>query len=198
MKPLPHFLAILAAAAVSFSAQAQTTSSPSEPVSTGKVIATNAQTGVMTMMSAQTRAPLSFYGMNEAKIETNSGKIVGLAEIRPDMAVTVHYAERQGKWYVSRIAIPDATPAPAIPAVTVDQRRALSSPAARDGDITTQPGSKAAIDNDITTQPGSKAAIDNDITTQPGTKAKMDNDITTQPGKKAANDPDITKKTDAR
>ncbi len=179
-------------------------SSPSAPVSTGKVITVDSKNGAMTIFSEQTRGPITFYGLSEATVQTNDGTPATFATIRADMPVTVHYATRDGRLVVSKVSIadPNAT-APAVvtapgtlpTAPLIPTPRAtlpLANPALTDGDITTQPGSKARIDNDITTQPGMKARTDNDITTQPGSKALTDHDITTQPGSKARTDKDIT------
>jgi hypothetical protein len=82
------------------------------------------------------------------------------------MQVTVQYAERGERWYISKVLVPE--PNPPVVGAPIYTERGETSRAATDGDITTQPGKKATIDNDITTQPASKATIDNDITTQPG------------------------------
>jgi hypothetical protein len=105
--------------------------------------------------------------MERANIFSADGKPALTTDLQPGMQVTVQYAERGNRWYISKVMVAEPRNNTVVGAPTnVD--RALTQKAAKDGDITTQPGSKAAVDNDITTQPGSKAAIDNDITTQPG------------------------------
>jgi hypothetical protein len=108
--------------------------------------------------------------MTRARVETSAGRPVGFAQVQPEMSATVYYALRGQQWYVGKLVIAEPPKAPAVAELTRAQRRALNSKAARDNDITTQPGSKARLDNDITTQPGKKDALDNDITRQPGNR----------------------------
>ncbi len=165
-----------------------------DPVSTGIVQGVATKTGALTIRSNETSRPITFYGMEKASIARESGTPAALADVQPGMQVTVRYAVRGDRWYINKVLLPDATSAPALATIPAGSDPALRSPAARDGDITTQPGSKAMIDRDITTQPGSKAAIDRDITTQPTGTAAVDGDITTKPtgNAAAATDGDIT------
>jgi hypothetical protein len=86
----------------SLSAQAQT------PVSTGIVQGVGKEDGTLMLRTDQPNAaPLTFYGMDKAKIETVTGKVGTLADISAGMSVTVHYAQQANRWYVSRVLIPD-------------------------------------------------------------------------------------------
>lgn len=161
-----------------------------EPVSTGIVQGVAPTTGVLTIRSAETQRPITFYGMDKATI-TAGDKAAVINDIQPGMQVTVKYAVRGDKWYISKVLLPASTstsltPAAAAAPVAVDP--ALRTPAARDGDITTQPGSKAAVDGDITTTPSGRAAVDDDRTTKPtgNAAAATDGDRTTKPGSESA------------
>lgn len=166
-------------------------------VTTGKVTAVDPKAGTMTVLSDQTRRPIDYTALSRTPVQFGSGKVATLADVAVGQAVTVEYATVGKNIAVAKVMIPNPE-SPAAPVarkpLTPGERSGLTSPAALDDDITTQPGSKARTDNDITTRAGSKARIDNDITTQPGRKARTDNDITTQPGKKVPGDGDITKK----
>ena len=75
-----------------------------------------------------------------------------------------YYSSYSRYWYPPWIVRPDANLfVPAGP-LTSAETKALSSKAAHDGDITTNPGVKARIDRDITTKPGRKDPFDRDIT----------------------------------
>ena len=146
-----------------------TVSHGQEPVSTGIVQGLAPSVGALTIRSDQTSSSLTFYGLERANIFTSDGALANVGSIQPGMPVTVQYAVRRNRWYISKVILPETVPAAAILPSPVFIPE-LGSRAATDGDITTQPGSRALIDNDITTQPGSKAAFDNDITTQPGSR----------------------------
>jgi hypothetical protein len=138
------------------------------PISTGSVISTSPRDGLMVIQSAQTGGPITFYGMDKARVETKTGRVATLADIRAAIPVTVHYTPVDGRWYVGKVIIPEpqAEPVTATTLTTAEQK-ALNSKAAKDGDITTKPGVKARIDNDITTKPGTKDPLDPDITKKP-------------------------------
>lgn len=176
-----------------------------DQISTGKVIGVSEDRSMLTIMSAQTKKPIVYYGLTEAQITAADGKSVGLDGVNVGANVSVHYLVKDKRLHVSRIVLPTEnataatttvplTPAPGTAVLPNAERRALKGTAIRDGDITTNPGSKAMIDNDITTQPGSNAATDGDITTEPGFNPLTDRDITTQPGKILKNDGDPTTK----
>lgn len=157
------------------------------------------------MASGETVAPASLQAGQMVTVhyqETNEGWMLSKVVVGNTIVPTVPTLVRPSPGAAPVIVNGTGSPAPAattaggvVPnALPAGERKALTGGAVRDGDITTQPGSKATIDRDITTQPGAKAAIDRDITTQPGAKAATDRDITTQPGSKAATDRDITTK----
>jgi hypothetical protein len=136
------------------------------PISTGSIVSVDRPNALMVIQSAETQGPITFYGMDKARVETKSGRLVTFADVQPKMSVTVYYTPVEGRWYVGRVLIPD-TQAAATPAgseLTTAEQKALNSKAANDGDITTKPGVKARIDGDITTKPGKKDPRDPDIT----------------------------------
>lgn len=162
-----------------------------EPVSTGIVHGMVEKAGVLTLRSDQNQRLLTFHGMDKANVFTADGQPAKMADMQVGQRVTVQYATRDGKWYISKVILPAPAAAPAA-GLPVNVDPAVRSRAANDRDITTQPGSAARIDGDITTQPTNNAAVDRDITTQPPNHALYDRDITTQPGSKALIDNDIT------
>jgi hypothetical protein len=172
MKPSQSLIAatLLALAAPQMSAQTEVVTSG--PVTTGSVVSIDQPKGLMTVQSAQLQAPITFYGMEKAKVESSGGQLLTLAQIRPQMPVTVHYTPIEGRWYVGKVVIPDpqAVPVAVVPSepLTAAEQKALNTKAATDGDITTKPGVKARIDSDITTKPGKKDPADPDITKKAG------------------------------
>jgi hypothetical protein len=135
------------------------------PISTGSVLSIDSRDGLMVIQSAETGGPITFYGMNKARVETRTGRVATFADVRTQTPVTVHYTPVEGRWYVGKVIIPESQTVPAADAgLTSAEQKALNSKAANDGDITTKPGVKARIDADITTQPGKKDPRDPDIT----------------------------------
>jgi len=134
------------------------------PISTGAVVSIDPENATMIIQSNETRAPITFYGMNKARIETGAGRVATFVDVQPKMPVTVYYTPIEGRWYVGRVLIPDAQAVLPNTALTSAEEKALRSKAANDGDITTVPGVKARIDDDITTKPGKKDPRDPDIT----------------------------------
>jgi Cu/Ag efflux protein CusF len=169
------------AAAVALVCSGISTVQAQEPVSTGIIHGLVEKAGVLTLRSDQNQRLLTFHGMDQANVFTADGQPAKMADMKVGDRVTVQYATRNGKWYISKVILPAPTAAPAA-GLPVNVDPAVRSRAANDRDITTQPGSRARIDNDITTQPTNNAAFDRDITTQPPKNAAFDNDITTRPG----------------
>jgi hypothetical protein len=169
-----HFTTALAAAcAFGLSAQAQT------PVSTGVVQAVAQEEGTLTLRANQPlAAPLVFHGMNKAKIETVDGKVANLGALTPGLSVTVHYAQRDNRWYVSRVVIPD--PTVAATGSTSSGATGTGTTGTAAGATVVQPGNPT-LDGDITTRPGQNAAGDRTVQ-PPGTNPANDGDITTEPG----------------
>jgi hypothetical protein len=137
-----------------------------EPVSTGIIQGVVPKAGTLTIRSDQTTRPITFYGMDRANIFTADGKPALIGDLQPGIKVTVQYAIKGERWYISKVLLPEQRPV-AVTGAPINVDPAVISPAARDGDITTQPGAKAAVDRDITTQPTGNAAVDGDITTNP-------------------------------
>jgi hypothetical protein len=157
----------LAATAVGFmtrSTQAQTTVVVGEPIVRGRVVLANPQTRVMTVSVASPRAPVKFYRWERARIIRTGGRPATFAELRPGTEVVVHYAPYEGRWYPQSILLPDPNLVVPPTYLSPGESKALYSPAANDGDITTNPGVKARIDTDITTKPGQKDPLEHDIT----------------------------------
>lgn len=136
------------------------------PISTGRVTSVDGTHGTMIIQSTETRGPITFYGMSKARVETSKGQLATLQRVLPGMPVTVYYTPIEGKWHVAKVLIPENFTAPAQPGteLTGSEVKALTSKAANDGDLTTEPGVKARIDDDITTKPGTKDPRDPDIT----------------------------------
>lgn len=127
------------------------------PVTTGTLTAVDRKMGTMTLLSNQTGRPVKYFGMKGAVIRFDTGKAASFGDLAVGQNVMVEYANYKGRLIVANVSIPSPKPPPApnYPApLTPGERRGLYSKAARDRDITTQPGSKARTDNDITTQPG--------------------------------------------
>ena len=152
--------AILAALGCIATLNAQT------PVSTGTIQAVGKEEGTLTLRANQAlAAPLIFHGMDKAKIETASGKVATLADLAPGVSATVHYAQRDNRWYVARVVIED--PTAAVPATGTGTAAARQADPATDDDITTRPGQGAPADRTVR-PPKTDAATDGDITTERG------------------------------
>jgi hypothetical protein len=161
------FLITLAAIGVGVltpSALAQTTVVVHEPVVRGRVVLANPQSRIMTVSVASRRAPVKFYRWERARIMRTGGRPATFAELRPGTEVVVHYAPYEGRWYPQSILLPDPNLVVPPTYLSPAEGKALHSPAANDGDITTNPGVKARIDTDITTKPGQKDPLEQDIT----------------------------------
>lgn len=150
-----HFFSSAMAAAVLWLGS-MTVSHGQEPVSTGIVQGTVPAAGTLTIRSDQTTTPLTFWGMERANIFTADGQLATVGDIEPGMPVTVQYAVRGKRWYISKVILPEQRANVVIGApINIDP--ALRTRAANDNDPTTNPGSAAAIDNDITTVPASNS-----------------------------------------
>ena len=141
------------------------------PMNSGLVQSLSKEHGTLTLRTeAGTTGSIVYYGMDKADILTASGKPAKIADISPGQRVSVFYGKRGDQWFVSRVLIPDPTPAPAVlplPATIPGPVPAITSRAATDGDITTKPANSAAIDGDRTTRAPNSAATDGDRTTVP-------------------------------
>jgi hypothetical protein len=141
---------------------------PQGVVSTGRITNVSNQAGVIALRVDQTGAQLVFEGMNNVPIYFADGRAASFADLEVDRHATIYYGSQGGRWVVAKVMLgAPPTPVAPAPAATHSEERALKSPAANDGDITTQPGTKARIDNDITTKPGSKDPLEHDITRKP-------------------------------
>lgn len=136
-------------------------------ISTGRVLDVG-EGGSMIMRVDQSGVPLLFHRLDQTPIFFADGRRATFADIKLQQHATVYYQLAGKRWVVGKTVI--ANPLPSVqpaPALTAAELKALDSPAANDGDITTQPGAKARIDNDITTKPGSKDPAEHDITRKP-------------------------------
>jgi hypothetical protein len=152
-------VAILTLTAVSAFAQVS--------VTTGTVTAVVKESGAVTVLSDQTHRPISYTAMDKAVVQFASGKVATIADVAVGQHVAVEYTVNGNALLVGKFLLPDPKPAAPVanaPALATGERKGLTSKAARDNDITTQPGSKARTDRDITTQPGTKDPKDSDIT----------------------------------
>jgi hypothetical protein len=116
--------------------------------------------------------------MGKAKIETVDGKVATLASLTPGLNVTVHYAQQDNRWYVSRVVIPD-------PAAATTTTATTATGTTSGGTATGQPANPAA-DDDITTRPGQGAAGDRTVQ-PPQVNATNDGDITTEQRRTSTN-----------
>src|SRR5689334_22055010 len=82
----------------------------SGPISTGKVVALDKTAGTMQVRSEQTAHPITFYGLQTARVETSTGRAVPFAEVATETPVTVHYNVRDGRWFVAKVVIPESAP----------------------------------------------------------------------------------------
>jgi hypothetical protein len=99
------FFAALAATALSLScAVAQV------PVSTGIVEGITPKDGALTILSDQTHGNLSFYGLEKAPIFTADGKVLQLSDLLPGQRVTLEYAARDNRSYVSKVILSEPRP----------------------------------------------------------------------------------------
>lgn len=142
------------------------------PSTTGTVMALSRETGHVTVLPGSSQRPLYFRDMKRARYLYGSGRRASFDNLRAGQVVTVEYLHRGNAWYVGRVILPNPTdrPYPQMPpgGLVTAERRATTSRAANDRDITTHPGTKARIDGDITTQPGRTDPYTNtDITKRP-------------------------------
>lgn len=94
----------------------QVTASAQEIVTTG-VVQKVGDDGSLVVHSDQTQGPVTFYGVQNTNIFTVDGSPALLGDLQMGTKVTVQYAVRGGKWYVSKIMFMGAGPAvPASPA----------------------------------------------------------------------------------
>ena len=101
------WLAIWTTLAFDFAA-AQTTVVQSEGVAAGKVVVVDPAARSLTIMTEPGHVPMSFYGLERARIETSTGRSRTLAELRPETPLAVYYIPYEGRWYAQRVLIPDA------------------------------------------------------------------------------------------
>lgn len=92
-----------------------------QPVTTGIVRNVDPQKGLLTVLSDQTRQPISYAGADRANIYTVDGKPALLTDLQQGTPVTVTYFERGNAFYVDHIVFgevstnPRAAAAPAVP-----------------------------------------------------------------------------------
>jgi hypothetical protein len=139
---------------------------------TGTVTAFSRETGQLTVVPGGSHRPVHLRDMKRAVYLYGSGRRASFDNLQEGQVITVEYVRRGDRWYVGKVVLPNPTdrPYPAMPpgGLDVATRRASTSRAASDRDITTQPGSKARFDGDRTTQPGTTDPRTNtDITKRP-------------------------------
>jgi hypothetical protein len=159
---------IAAALAIILSTTGASVAETGRSVATGTVISLAPERGTLAVRAGSSK-PLVFTAVDRANVVTTSGREATLGNVRVGLPVTLYYVAGKKSRMATRIIIPD-TIAPQVtvaPSLTPAEVKALQSPAANDGDITTEPGVKARIDDDITTQAGKNALADPDITKRP-------------------------------
>lgn len=82
-------------------------------VTTGVIEQIAPETGVLTVRSAQTKRPITFYGMDKAMLVQAQGRTPSLRDLTPGMSVTVQYAVRNKQWFVDKLIYGDERPAAA-------------------------------------------------------------------------------------
>jgi hypothetical protein len=149
----------------------------------GTITAYSRETGQLTLQRDSRLKPLVFQRMNNVPVMLASGEMIPTTELWAGQKATVHWEKAGNHWIVSKVVVAEVAPRvrqrPIQVALPRAERWALTSKAATDRDITTQPGAKAIIDRDITTQPGTKQPWDRDITKKSPDTANSDRDITT-------------------
>jgi len=90
------------------------------PVSTGIIVSVDPKAGEMTMQSDQLKKAVTFYGLNSVNIFHVDGQVAPMTDLEPGRHVTIEYAERQGRWYISKVMLNpkrSVVPAPVVPVV---------------------------------------------------------------------------------
>ena len=100
---LSSFSSLLTTAALALGLYMAPTAQAQEPVSTGVVQEVVAATGVLTIRSDQTQRAITFYGLNTANIFTVQGAPAQLSDLQTGTPVTVQYAIRDNRWFVSKV-----------------------------------------------------------------------------------------------
>lgn len=108
-----------------------------QQVSTGIIEGYQPQAGTLTIRSDQTKGLITFFGVNKSNIYTTDGKVASIAELPLGSKVTVHFAEKDKQWFVSRVVLPPAAPMPKGLPVNAEPPNSRAGAKANDGDITT-------------------------------------------------------------
>jgi len=150
----------------------------------GRITTFIKETGTLTLVpESRAVTPMTFVNMDKAIVFLSTGERGTNADLQPGRGATIHHTVAGNRLIVSKVVLSEPPPAaaPVVPGagLTTAEKRALQTPAANDGDRTTNPGAKARLDDDITTQPGQKDAADRDITKKPAGNANKDGDRTT-------------------
>jgi hypothetical protein len=98
-----------------------------EPVTTGIVQSVDAQTGAMTVLSDQTKKPITFLGTNRAMLVRTRGEPPQFADLKAGMQVTVQYAVRNDQWYVEKVFFGDADIASAPSGISTAAKEAAAA-----------------------------------------------------------------------
>jgi len=75
------------------------------PVSTGIIESIDPKAGEMTMQSDQSKRAVTFYGLNTTNIFHVDGRAAPSTDLEPGKHVTIEYAERNGRWYISKVML---------------------------------------------------------------------------------------------
>lgn len=177
---------LLIALAVAFSSSS--TLLADDVVVAGRIAGFAKETGTLTLLPEnRATTPMTFVNMDRAVVLLPTGERGSPADLQPGRGATIHHVVSGNRLIVSKVVLsaPPIAVVPVVPVLpgaglTAAEKRALETPAANDGDRTTNPGVKARIDNDITTKPGKKDALERDITKKPADSANTDGDRTTR------------------
>src|SRR4051794_7366691 len=77
-----------------------------EPVSTGIIAGMQPKEGTLTIRSDQTNGLVTFFGADKANIFTSDGQPFLLQNLKVGSKVTIQYATRGKKWYISKMILP--------------------------------------------------------------------------------------------
>jgi len=93
-----------------------------QEVSTGMLESVNPKQDVVTMRSDQTHHDLVFYGLNRANIFTADGHDLSVRDLEEGQRVTIQYAVRNRRWYVSKVILSEPRPVSRSRALTEEDR----------------------------------------------------------------------------
>ncbi len=97
--------------------------SADEVVSTGLIQSVSDKREQLTLHSEQSHSDLLVYGLDKANIFTADGKALTTADLQPGQRVTLEYAMRGQRWYVSKVILSEPRPAARVGAEATERIR---------------------------------------------------------------------------